>query len=82
MELREKPNLADYFPILKPFDPQGIRRDIKVSYDCLHELIENIIDRRMKRRASRSASSGDFLDALLDHSEEHAPKNWIAETSD
>lgn len=31
--------------------------------------MENIIDQRMKRRASESARTGDFLDALLDHSE-------------
>nr|XP_027082652.1 geraniol 8-hydroxylase-like [Coffea arabica] len=41
--------------------------------DLLHALIENAIDRRTKRRASRSERSGDFLDALLDHSEEHGP---------
>lgn len=73
MELGGKPNLVDFFPILKPCDPQGIRRDIKCSYDRLHTLIDNIIDRRMKRRASSSERSGDFLDGLLDHSEEHGP---------
>lgn len=70
MELAAKPNLADFFPFLKPFDPQGIRRRIKVSYDCLHELVEKIIDQRIERRASESARTGGFLDALLDHSEE------------
>ncbi|CDP09849.1 unnamed protein product [Coffea canephora] len=65
--------LQIFFPILKPLDPQGIKRDIKRSYDRLHALIENAIDRRTKRRASRSERSGDFLDALLDDSEEHGP---------
>ena len=62
--------LQIFFPILKP---QGIKRDIKRSYDRLHALIENAIDRRTKRRASRSERSGDFLAALLDDSEEHGP---------
>ncbi|XP_027118395.1 geraniol 8-hydroxylase-like [Coffea arabica] len=73
LELVGKPNLADFFPILKPFDPQGIRRDIKPAYDGLHSLIENNIDRRMKQRASGIERSGDFLDALLDHSEQYGP---------
>nr|XP_027083903.1 geraniol 8-hydroxylase-like [Coffea arabica] len=73
LELVGKPNLADFFPILKPFDPQRIRRDIKRGYDGLHSLIENNIDRRMKQRASSIERSGDFLDALLDHSEQYGP---------
>ncbi|XP_027080660.1 geraniol 8-hydroxylase-like [Coffea arabica] len=73
LELVGKPNLADFFPILKLFDPQGIRRDIKRGYDGLHSLIENNIDRRMKQRASSIERSGDFLDALLDHSEQYGP---------
>nr|XP_027083748.1 geraniol 8-hydroxylase-like [Coffea arabica] len=73
MELAAKPNLADFFPILKPFDPQGIRRDIKCCFGRFQTLIDSKIDGRMKRRASGSQRSGDFLDALLDHSEEHGP---------
>ncbi|XP_052210399.1 geraniol 8-hydroxylase-like [Diospyros lotus] len=71
MELAGRPNLADCFPFLRRFDPQGIRREIKVSYDRLHELLEDMIDQRMKRRASGSPRCGDFLDVLFDHSEKH-----------
>jgi hypothetical protein len=67
MELAGKPNLSDYFPFLKPFDPQGIRRTIKVSYDRLHVLLDEIIDQRLKRRESGSPRCEDFLDVLLDH---------------
>ncbi|XP_027082485.1 geraniol 8-hydroxylase-like [Coffea arabica] len=73
MELAAKPNLADFFPVLKPFDPQGIRRDIKCCFDRFQTIIDSKIDGRTKRRASGSQRSGDFLDALLDHSEEHGP---------
>jgi len=70
-ELGGRPNLADCFPFLKRFDPQGLRREIKVSYDRLHELLEEIIDRRMKQRVSGSPRHGDFLDVLFDYSEAH-----------
>uniref|UniRef100_A0A7N2MJY7 Uncharacterized protein n=1 Tax=Quercus lobata TaxID=97700 RepID=A0A7N2MJY7_QUELO len=33
MELGGKPNLSDFFPLLKPFDLQGIRRSTKVPYE-------------------------------------------------
>lgn len=71
MELGAKPNMADYFPLLKPFDLQGIRKEIKVSYDRLHELLEGIIDRRLKRRELALPRSDDLLDVLLDRNEEH-----------
>ncbi|KAJ4954739.1 hypothetical protein NE237_011522 [Protea cynaroides] len=71
MDLAGKPNVADYFPLLRSFDPQGIRREIKVCYDRLHSLLEDIIHARVQRRASGSARSGDFLDVLLDYSHEH-----------
>lgn len=73
MELAGKPNISDYFPILKPFDLQGIMSEIKVSYDRLHDLIDEMIDQRLKRRASGSSWIGDFLDVLLDHTDEHGP---------
>ncbi|KAL2543507.1 Cytochrome [Forsythia ovata] len=73
MELAGKPNISDYFPFLKSFDFQGIRGEIKVSYDRLHDLLDKIIDQRLKRRASGSCWTGDFLDVLLDHTEERGP---------
>ncbi|KAL0296068.1 UNVERIFIED_CONTAM: Geraniol 8-hydroxylase [Sesamum radiatum] len=73
MMLAAKPNLADYFPFLRPFDPQGIRREIRVSYDRLHELIDDMIDQRMKRRRAASERSGDVLDVLLDYTEHEGP---------
>ncbi|KAI3453621.1 hypothetical protein Pfo_010284 [Paulownia fortunei] len=74
MLLVGKPNLADYFPFLRPFDLQGIRRKIMVSYDRLHELIDDMIDRRMKRRSSGSDRCGDILDVLLDYAEDEGPE--------
>ncbi|XP_012828517.1 PREDICTED: geraniol 8-hydroxylase-like [Erythranthe guttata] len=50
MVLLGKPNFADYYPFLRLFDLQGIRREIRKSYDTLHGLIDGIIDIRTERR--------------------------------
>ena len=80
MLLAGKPNLSDFFPVMRALDLQGIRKEIKVSYDRLHVLVDEIIDRRTKRRSEPSdhhgsceRSSGDFLDVLLD-SQDRGPE--------
>ncbi|KAK4422735.1 7-ethoxycoumarin O-deethylase [Sesamum alatum] len=74
MVLAAKANLSDYFPFLRPFDPQGIRRKIRVSYDRLQELIDYMIDQRIKcRSAAASDRSGDLLNVLLDYTEHEGP---------
>ncbi|KAK9266576.1 hypothetical protein L1049_021626 [Liquidambar formosana] len=71
MEDAGKPNLSDYFPILRPFDLQGVRRHILSSYRRMHEIFDDIIGTRLKARASDKMSrTGDFLDVLLDQCEE------------
>ncbi|KAJ9147813.1 hypothetical protein P3X46_029931 [Hevea brasiliensis] len=71
MELSGKPNLSDFFPFLKPFDPQGIKLEIKISYDHMHSLLDEIVGQRLKRRKSSLERYGDFLDVLLDQSQEY-----------
>ncbi|XP_077214503.1 geraniol 8-hydroxylase-like [Tasmannia lanceolata] len=71
MEYAGKPNISDFFPLLKSLDLQGIRRHIKISYDHLHKLIDDFIERRLESRASGDPRNNDFLDVLLDHSQEH-----------
>ncbi|KAL0409752.1 UNVERIFIED_CONTAM: Geraniol 8-hydroxylase, partial [Sesamum radiatum] len=73
IELVGKPNVADYLPFLKPFDPQGIRRGLTLLYERLRKLLDGIIERRIKRRACGSDRYGNFLDVLLDHTEEDGP---------
>jgi hypothetical protein len=48
-----KPNLADYFPVLKKIDPQGLRR--------------RMISQRLKQRkvSGSMTSNNDMLDTLL-----------------
>ncbi|KAK6130116.1 hypothetical protein DH2020_036132 [Rehmannia glutinosa] len=73
MVLVGKPNVADYFPFLKAFDPQGIRREVKVSYDRLHQLIDDMIDQRLRRWVYGSNGCGDLLHVLLGYTEEDGP---------
>lgn len=69
MEDAGKPNLSDYFPWLKRFDLQGVRRHVQVSYVRMHQIFDEIIEKRLESRSSLSSSKsrhGDFLDVLLD----------------
>ncbi|KAK6130132.1 hypothetical protein DH2020_036111 [Rehmannia glutinosa] len=75
VDLAIKPNIADYVPFLRPFDPQGVKRDISVLYDRTHILLNDIIEQRIKQRASGTERCGDFLDVLLDGSEENGAEN-------
>ncbi|KAE8693192.1 geraniol 8-hydroxylase-like [Hibiscus syriacus] len=73
VESAGKPNLSDYFPVLKRFDLQGVRKLAMMHYDRMHEIFDEMIDKRMKGRASSNPSSrnGDFLDVLLDQWDEN-----------
>ncbi|KAL3616586.1 hypothetical protein CASFOL_039976 [Castilleja foliolosa] len=56
------PNLADYFPVLKRFDPQGILKDAKYYFGKQFEIFDRIIDERLKVKRG-----GDGLvEALID----------------
>ncbi|XP_024988317.1 geraniol 8-hydroxylase-like [Cynara cardunculus var. scolymus] len=64
-----KPNLADFFPLLKPFDPQGLLREANVHAEKLMAILDRMIDQRVQARAKSSAaasSTNDVLDLLLD----------------
>ncbi|KAL2477931.1 Cytochrome [Forsythia ovata] len=65
------PNFADYFPILKYVDPQGISRRTKFYYGKLFAILENIIDQRLESRGT--SEKNDLLEALL-HLPEFSPK--------
>ncbi|CAK7338761.1 unnamed protein product [Dovyalis caffra] len=67
MELAGKPNIADYFPILRLVDPQGVRRKMNICFKRLTQIFDSIINERTKGRSSLGASkaSHDVLDGLL-----------------
>ncbi|XP_071705399.1 geraniol 8-hydroxylase-like [Rutidosis leptorrhynchoides] len=70
MELDGKFNIADIFPVLKPLDPQNIRRQAKEAYVWFDKVTEGFISERLKHRVSKLPRFGDMLDSLLDYSEE------------
>ncbi|KAK2991374.1 hypothetical protein RJ640_024047 [Escallonia rubra] len=67
MELAGKPNLVDFFPVLRLIDPQGLRRQSRVYTEKLFAIFDGIIARRLEARssASESSTSNDVLEALL-----------------
>ncbi|KAK8599792.1 hypothetical protein V6N12_049665 [Hibiscus sabdariffa] len=67
MDEAGKPNMADYFPVLRKFDLQGIRRRMTVHYENLLNIFGNLFDERSKSRKSPDyTASNDALDTLLD----------------
>nr|GEW13343.1 geraniol 8-hydroxylase-like [Tanacetum cinerariifolium] len=70
-EVNGKPNLVDFFPFLKPLDPQGLTREATIFVNKLYDLFDKIVFIRLQKRGSSSTSDGvssaenDFLDALL-----------------
>jgi cytochrome P450 len=67
-----KPNLADYFPMLKKIDPQGIRQRMTIHFGKIIELFDSMISQRLKqRKVSGSMTNSDMLDTLLNISEEN-----------
>ncbi|KAK4795688.1 hypothetical protein SAY86_028014 [Trapa natans] len=65
-----RPNIADYFPVLKRVDPYGAKRRMTEYFGRMFKVIDRIIDeRRQVRAASGSDRKSDMLDILLDLSE-------------
>nr|DAD18108.1 TPA_asm: hypothetical protein HUJ06_019571 [Nelumbo nucifera] len=69
MEEVGRPNLADYFPILRWIDPQGVKRRLSSHFQRLFEIFDEMIDQRLQLRASLTSPTynSDVLDVLLNH---------------
>ncbi|CAK7338765.1 unnamed protein product [Dovyalis caffra] len=67
MEQVGKPNIADYFPILRLVDPQGVRRKMNIYFERIAQIFESIINERIQEHSSLVAAKAthDVLDALL-----------------
>ncbi|KAF8028832.1 hypothetical protein BT93_E1483 [Corymbia citriodora subsp. variegata] len=67
MEETGKPNVSDFFPVLRWFDPQGARRRISSYFGRLLAIFDRMIEERTQARASPVASSrcNDVLDSLI-----------------
>lgn len=58
-------NIADYVPLLKPFDPQGLQRRAKVVHRGLDSFLQAMIDEHRERSSTTDDYKEDFVDALL-----------------
>ncbi|XAR73518.1 hypothetical protein NMG60_11007507 [Bertholletia excelsa] len=63
-------NIADVFPWLKPFDPQGLKHEAKVAYDWLGAVAHDFVAKRLEKREANLPGHGDLLDSLLDFSQD------------
>ncbi|KAM0048002.1 putative ferruginol synthase [Helianthus debilis subsp. tardiflorus] len=62
MEMMGKLNIVDMFPVLKPFDPQNVRRRAKEAFVSLEEMVEASLNERVKHRDSNLPRFDDVLD--------------------
>lgn len=58
------PNIADYFPFLKRFDPQGIGKETRVYFQKYFDIFDSIIDEKLKSR--NEGDKHDLVEALID----------------
>ncbi|KAJ9564027.1 hypothetical protein OSB04_009187 [Centaurea solstitialis] len=65
-----KPNIADFFPLLKPFDPQGLLREANVYIGKSMTILDGMVEQRVQATAKSSShaasATNDVLDLLLD----------------
>ncbi|MCL7038350.1 hypothetical protein MKW94_025323, partial [Papaver nudicaule] len=66
-----KPNLSDYFPMIRFMDLQGVRRGMSKHFGVLDEVFEKIIQQKLSTLQSREGKTGDLLDMILDPSHEN-----------
>ncbi|KAL3649487.1 hypothetical protein CASFOL_005890 [Castilleja foliolosa] len=61
MKCLGSPNLADYFPVLKRFDPQGVLKETEYYFGKLFEIFDRIIEDKMKVKRG----GDDLLEELI-----------------
>ncbi|XP_012851535.1 PREDICTED: ferruginol synthase-like [Erythranthe guttata] len=70
MNVLGTPNLADYFPVLKLIDPQGIKRKAEGYFGKLLAMFDEIISERMQSRCMPSSldypKKNDLLEVIID----------------
>uniref|UniRef100_A0A2N9ICL8 Cytochrome P450 n=1 Tax=Fagus sylvatica TaxID=28930 RepID=A0A2N9ICL8_FAGSY len=68
MEMAGKPNVADFLPILRWFDPQGIRRKTQFHVEGAFEISRKFVKERMESMecGGTDEKRKDYLDVLLE----------------
>lgn len=74
MEEVGKPNLVDYFPVLRLIDPQGIRRGLTTNFDRMFGIFDTMIKQRLVSRKilGDSVARSNVLESLLIVSEDNS----------
>ncbi|XP_030473803.1 iridoid oxidase-like [Syzygium oleosum] len=69
MEWAGKPNVADFLPWLKWWDPQRIKASMAKDMGRAMKIIEGFVKERLEERklGGKIRATNDFLDALLDY---------------
>lgn len=63
-----RPNVADYFPILKKLDPLGIRRRATIHFRMMLDVFHHLVTQRLKlRETTGSPTNNDILDSMLSY---------------
>lgn len=62
-----KPNVVDFFPVLRKIDPQGTRRRMTRHFRKMFNLFDRLIEERLRlRETPGSPRMNDVLDTLID----------------
>ncbi|XP_065857389.1 iridoid oxidase-like [Euphorbia lathyris] len=70
MELSGKSNLADFYPFLKRFDPQRIKKGTEIYLGRTLSILENYVMERIEElKSMKERESKDFLDTILEYNE-------------
>ncbi|KAI6683883.1 hypothetical protein NL676_029796 [Syzygium grande] len=68
MEWAGKPNVADFMPALKWWDPQGIKAGMAKDMGRAMKIAEGFVKERLEeRKTGENRATNDFLDAVLDY---------------
>uniref|UniRef100_A0A7C9E9X0 Uncharacterized protein n=1 Tax=Opuntia streptacantha TaxID=393608 RepID=A0A7C9E9X0_OPUST len=62
MEEIGRPNISDFFPLIKALDLQGVRRSLTTSFSKMLQVFDKIIDERLRDQIN---SKDDVLATLL-----------------
>jgi hypothetical protein len=67
MEEVGRPNIVDFFPFFKFFDPQGVRKRMRKHFVKLIAFFDEVMEERIRLRDSdQSKEFNDVLDSFLD----------------
>ncbi|XP_026453222.1 cytochrome P450 76A2-like [Papaver somniferum] len=65
-----KPNLADFFPVLRWFDPQGLKKHTEEKKNQVLDIVDSFIEGRRRQdiegKQSRNKEQKDLLDVLME----------------